>query len=128
MVALVGALGHEQCVVMAHDWGGAITWSAVEARPDIFVAHVSMAGPNPKLFRKNMDADQRKRYAQRFGGLGKVYGMLWRGRGGSAKVQHTPYVKLKALPLHEPHKNSFPGYFHEGWTLGRLHIASRKVQ
>lgn len=55
MVALVGALGRSEAVIVGHDWGANIAWHAALFRPDVFpgVAALSVPfrqrGPAPPL-------------------------------------------------------------------------------
>jgi pimeloyl-ACP methyl ester carboxylesterase len=44
-VALVGALGAEQAVVIGHDWGAPIAWNSALLRPDIFRAVGGLSVP-----------------------------------------------------------------------------------
>ena len=45
MVALVGALGEKQAVIVGHDWGAPVAWTAAQLRPDIFRAVAAMSVP-----------------------------------------------------------------------------------
>ncbi|MFQ5381515.1 MAG: alpha/beta fold hydrolase [Dehalococcoidia bacterium] len=55
IVGLVAALGEEQAVIVGHDWGSPVAWSAAQWRPDIFRAVASLSvptrdrGPMPPL-------------------------------------------------------------------------------
>jgi pimeloyl-ACP methyl ester carboxylesterase len=44
-VALVGALGEEQAVVVGHDWGAPIAWNSALLRPDVFRAVAGLSVP-----------------------------------------------------------------------------------
>jgi pimeloyl-ACP methyl ester carboxylesterase len=46
MVALVAALGETQAVIIGHDWGAPVAWTAAMMRPDIFRAVVGMSVPH----------------------------------------------------------------------------------
>jgi pimeloyl-ACP methyl ester carboxylesterase len=46
VVALVGALGEKEAIVIGHDWGAPVAWSAAMMRPDIFRAAVGMSVPH----------------------------------------------------------------------------------
>jgi pimeloyl-ACP methyl ester carboxylesterase len=46
VVALVDALGERQAVVIGHDWGAPVAWSAAMMRPDLFRAVVGMSVPH----------------------------------------------------------------------------------
>jgi len=45
MVELVNALGEQQAVIVGHDWGALVAWSAAIMRPDLFRAVVGMSVP-----------------------------------------------------------------------------------
>ncbi len=55
MVGLVAALGRQQAIIIGHDWGANVAWSAALLRPDIFPAVIAMSvpfrqrGPAPPL-------------------------------------------------------------------------------
>lgn len=51
---LVGALGKEKCILMAHDWGAVLAWRLVIQYPDLFTGHISMNGPHPGVFGKHL--------------------------------------------------------------------------
>jgi pimeloyl-ACP methyl ester carboxylesterase len=43
MVGLVGALGDRSAVIVGHDWGAPVGWTAAQLRPDIFRAVAAMS-------------------------------------------------------------------------------------
>jgi len=45
MVGLVAALGERQAVIVGHDWGANVAWTAAMMRPDMFPAIVAMSVP-----------------------------------------------------------------------------------
>jgi pimeloyl-ACP methyl ester carboxylesterase len=45
MVGLLDALGEKQAVIVGHDWGSMVAWSAAQLRPDRFTAVVGMSVP-----------------------------------------------------------------------------------
>ncbi len=45
LVALVGALGESQAVIVGHDWGASIAWTAALLRPDLFRAVAALSVP-----------------------------------------------------------------------------------
>jgi pimeloyl-ACP methyl ester carboxylesterase len=47
MVALVGALGAKQAVIVGHDWGAPVAWHCALFRPDIFTAVAGLSVPPP---------------------------------------------------------------------------------
>lgn len=44
-VGIVEALGEEQAVIVGHDWGAMVAWTAAWTRPDVFRAVVGMSVP-----------------------------------------------------------------------------------
>lgn len=58
--ALVKALGHESCVLVAHDWGGVIAWLTAHAYSSMIDQLVVIAAPHPRC---DYDWDQYKRWA-----------------------------------------------------------------
>jgi len=46
VVALVDALGEHEAVIIGHDWGAPVAWSAAMMRPDLFRAVVGMSVPH----------------------------------------------------------------------------------
>ena len=59
VACLVKALGHESCTLVAHDWGGIISWLAAHAHSSLIDKLVIMCAPHPKCM---YDWDQYKRY------------------------------------------------------------------
>ena len=47
MVALVGALGAQDAVIIGHDWGAPVAWHAALFRPDLFKAVAGLSVPPP---------------------------------------------------------------------------------
>ncbi len=45
VVGAVAALGHEQAVVVGHDWGGPVAWYSALMRPDVFRAVAVLSVP-----------------------------------------------------------------------------------
>ncbi|MFV0279195.1 MAG: alpha/beta hydrolase [Rhodoblastus sp.] len=45
IVALVAALGEKQAIIVGHDWGAQVAWSAAMFRPDVFPAVAALSVP-----------------------------------------------------------------------------------
>ena len=58
--ALVKALGYERCTLVGHDWGGAIAWSAVDRRPELFDQLVILNMPHPRLLQEAFARNRRQ--------------------------------------------------------------------
>lgn len=59
IASLVKALGHESCTLVAHDWGGVISWLTAHAYGSLVDKLVVICAPHPKC---EYDLDQYKRY------------------------------------------------------------------
>lgn len=70
VAAVVAAEGQSKAIVVGHDWGAAIAWQVVFARPDLVDKLVIMSVPHPVGFAREMatNADQQKnsQYARNF--------------------------------------------------------------
>lgn len=51
VAGLIRALGAEQATVIGHDWGGAITWCAVERYPELITRFAVLNCPHPWVLR-----------------------------------------------------------------------------
>jgi pimeloyl-ACP methyl ester carboxylesterase len=51
---LIDALGHCGCVLVAHDWGGAIAWNFACAHPQLVEKLVIINSPHPALFAREL--------------------------------------------------------------------------
>lgn len=60
IACLVTALGHESCILVAHDWGGVISWLVAHKHGSLIDNLVIISAPHPKC---TYDWDQYKRYA-----------------------------------------------------------------
>jgi pimeloyl-ACP methyl ester carboxylesterase len=45
LVGLVAALGESKAVIVGHDWGATVAWTAAQLRPDLFPAVVALSVP-----------------------------------------------------------------------------------
>jgi epoxide hydrolase 4 len=59
---LIGHLGHERCVMIAHDWGGAVAWNFAATHPELLEQLVIVNAPHPVTFARELrdNAAQRK--------------------------------------------------------------------
>ncbi len=92
LVALVGALGEKQAVVVGHDWGANVAWSAALLRPDLFRAVAALSvpwrgrGPVPPLT------------AVRQAGLNRFYWLYFQEPGvAEAEFERDPAATLRRL-------------------------------
>ncbi|MGB5747234.1 MAG: alpha/beta hydrolase [Desulfobacterales bacterium] len=60
--ALAEHLGHEKFIMVAHDWGGAIAWSAAMRHPELLEKLIIINSPHPAVFARELlnNPDQQK--------------------------------------------------------------------
>ncbi|QYY32981.1 MULTISPECIES: alpha/beta fold hydrolase [Cupriavidus] len=78
LVQFVGALGYERCIVVAHDWGGAVCWNLAIQFPQLVEQLVIINSPHPYLFAKALANDPQQQAASAY--------MNWLRRPGSEAV------------------------------------------
>ena len=52
--ALAEYLGHEKFIMVAHDWGGAVAWSAAIRHPELLEKLVIINSPHPAVFAREL--------------------------------------------------------------------------
>jgi pimeloyl-ACP methyl ester carboxylesterase len=75
LVELVRGLGYEKCIVVAHDWGGAICWNLAMQYPDMVEQLIIINAPHPWLFAQALITDPAQQAASAY--------MNWLRRPGS---------------------------------------------
>ena len=55
---IVGGLGYDSCVLVAHDWGGAIAWNFAHTYPHMVQKLIVLNIPHPALFAKGLRTPQ----------------------------------------------------------------------
>ncbi len=50
IVGLIAALGYDRCILVGHDWGGAIAWHVAQAHPDQVDKLIVLNCPHPQRF------------------------------------------------------------------------------
>jgi len=60
--ALAEHLGHEKFIMVAHDWGGAVAWSAAIRYPELLEKLIIINSPHPAVFARELlnNPDQQK--------------------------------------------------------------------
>lgn len=111
--ALVASLGHERCVLVAHDWGGAIAWLYAIAHPERIAKLVILNAPHPVPFARALAHDARQQAASRY--------MNWLRRPGSeAALAESGYARLEGFFLSMGGAEWFRGAvreaYHAAWS------------
>jgi pimeloyl-ACP methyl ester carboxylesterase len=78
VTGLVRALGYERCVLVAHDWGGAIAWAVAIAHPELVERLVILNAPHPVMFARALANDAAQQQASQY--------MNWLRRPGSEEL------------------------------------------
>jgi pimeloyl-ACP methyl ester carboxylesterase len=60
---LIRHLGHEQCVLVAHDWGGACAWHLAHRHPELLHKLVIVNSPHPVLFARELARNEAQQQA-----------------------------------------------------------------
>jgi len=55
---LIKHLGHSRCILVAHDWGGAIAWNFAAQHPELVEKLVIINSPHPALFARDLANDE----------------------------------------------------------------------
>ena len=92
IVALVSALGEKKAIIVGHDWGAPVAWTAAMMRPDLFPAVVAMSVPH----RPRSGAAPLKTLKE--AGLGNYYWIYFQQPGvAEAEFERDPAVTLRKL-------------------------------
>jgi pimeloyl-ACP methyl ester carboxylesterase len=60
---LILHLGHERCVLVAHDWGGAVAWNLAVQHPELIEKLVIINAPHPVMFARELKHNPAQRAA-----------------------------------------------------------------
>lgn len=66
LVTFVRALGYERCVLVGHDWGGAIGWYLACTRPCLVAGFVAINAVHPTVFARELRSNPLQREASRY--------------------------------------------------------------
>ncbi len=64
--ALVGALGHERCALVGHDWGGVVAWAVAMAHPEIVERLIIINAPHPAIFARELTENPAQQQASQY--------------------------------------------------------------
>lgn len=78
LVQFIGALGYDQAIVVAHDWGGAVCWNLAIQFPRLVRQLVIINSPHPYLFARALATDPEQQAASAY--------MNWLRKPGSEKA------------------------------------------
>lgn len=78
LVQLIRTLGYSRCVIVAHDWGGAVCWNLAMQHPELVERLVIVNAPHPYLFARALTADPAQQAASAY--------MNWLRKPGSEQA------------------------------------------
>jgi pimeloyl-ACP methyl ester carboxylesterase len=88
--ALAEHLGHQKFTVVAHDWGGAVAWSAAMRFPECLEKLVVINSPHPAVFARELLNNPAQREASR-------YMLLFRSPEAERVLSENGYARLMGL-------------------------------
>jgi pimeloyl-ACP methyl ester carboxylesterase len=66
MRQLIGALGHERAIVVAHDWGGAAAWNLAAWYPELIEKLVILNSPHPVQYARELANNPEQQAASQY--------------------------------------------------------------
>ena len=113
LVQFIRVLGYEKCVIVAHDWGGAVCWNLAAQHPELIERFVIINSPHPYLFARALSADPAQQQASAY--------MNWLRKPGSEQALAANEFELLEKML-TGEAGALPAWF-SGDTRVRYHGA-----
>lgn len=114
---LIAHLGYQRCVMVAHDWGGALAWSFAIALPQLLDKLVIVNAPHPYLFMRALAEDPAQQQASAY--------MNWlRAPGSEAALAKDGFAMMDGFlsGMGQPRAAWFEGEtrekYHAAWSHG----------
>lgn len=90
LIEFIGALGYDRCIVVAHDWGGAVCWNLAIQHPGLVEQLIIINAPHPWLFARALAQDPVQQQASAY--------MNWlRKDGAEAVLAANEFARLASL-------------------------------
>jgi pimeloyl-ACP methyl ester carboxylesterase len=86
---LINALGYRRCVMVAHDWGGAVAWNLASQHPDLLDGLVAINAAHTALFARALVHDAAQQAASR-------YMLLYRSSQAEALLSADGFARMRA--------------------------------
>jgi len=113
LVQLIRVLGYERCVIVAHDWGGAICWNLAAQMPDLVERLVIINSPHPYVFARALVSDPAQQQASAY--------MNWlRKEGSEQALAADDFALLERMLTGDP---AAPPAWFKGETRAKYHAA-----
>jgi pimeloyl-ACP methyl ester carboxylesterase len=114
---LMAHLGYSTCVLVAHDWGGAIAWNLALAKPALLQRLIIINAPHPYLFLKALKEDPAQQAASAY--------MNWlRAEGSEEMLAADDFARMEGFfsAMGQPPAGWFDGEvrerYHACWRRG----------
>jgi pimeloyl-ACP methyl ester carboxylesterase len=88
--ALTEHLGHQKCIMVAHDWGGAIAWAAAMRRPEMMEKLIIINSPHPAVFARELLNNPEQQKASQ-------YMLMLRSTGAERVLSENNFAALMAI-------------------------------
>ena len=88
--ALTRHLGHETCIMVAHDWGGAVAWAAALRRPEMLEKLIIINSPHPAVFARELLNNPEQQKASQ-------YMLMLRSAGAEGVLSENNFAALMAV-------------------------------
>ncbi len=89
---LIDQLGGKPCVLVAHDWGGAVAWNFAAQHPDYLRRLVIINAPHPVLFARELRSNPAQQKAS-------AYMNLFRSEKAERVLTENNYSRLSRMTL-----------------------------
>ncbi len=90
VVNLLDALGERNCILVAHDWGGAIAWNVAAAFPERVSRLVILNAPHPVLFARELRESPAQQEAS-------AYMNFFRSPRAEALLSENDFARLQSM-------------------------------
>jgi pimeloyl-ACP methyl ester carboxylesterase len=98
---LIGKLGHDRCLMVAHDWGGALAWNFAAAHPELLDGLVAINAAHTAIFARALREDAAQQQASR-------YMLNYRSPQAEAMLSHDGFALMRESLVNS---STEPGWF-----------------
>lgn len=114
---LIEHLGYQKCILVAHDWGGAIAWNLAIAMPQLLHRLIIINSPHPYLFMQALAGDPKQKASSDY--------MNWlRAEGSEAALQKDDFARMDGFftgmgqPPADWYTEAVREQYHSCWRRG----------
>ncbi len=106
---LIAHLGFERCVLVAHDWGGAVAWNFAAAYPQMVDRLIILNSPHPVLFARELRHNPAQQTASQ-------YMRLLCSDKAERVMSENHYARLAALFGERDQDAAALAHYHAAWN------------